>query len=220
MTSCGGDKSSAGKDPAAAAVAPGALPPLGRHFYDTRGYERVHAVLTSRLSYPRRSTVTYRRAGCGFSERWAAGTRRSTTSQYCLEGGGRRLRGLVDAHGYAGQPFELRYTCTGPVVPPPRRLRPGSAWTDRCRALDASVLAPQRVVGIERIANGGRRVETAHLRVQAVFRGVIRGASTIDSWVRRRDGLLVRRVVRSDSRVRSPIGTVGARERYEIALSG
>ena len=49
---------------------------------------------------------------------------------------------------------------------------------------------------------------------------MIRGASTIDSWLARRDGLVLQRRVRSASRVDTPIGTVGARERYVITLRG
>jgi hypothetical protein len=218
----GGDEGTARSEPGPQRppVAAGAAPRPGTYSYRTRGHERVRAVIAARLRYPRRSTVTYSRGGCGTTERWSAGSRRSTTSSYCLEPGGRRLRSLVDVHEFFGQPFRLGYRCKGPVVAPARALRAGQSWTDRCRALGASVAAPQRVVGLERLRSGGHRVPAVHLRTRARFAGVIRGTSTIDSWLARRDGLLLRRTVRSDSRVESPIGAVQARERYELVLSG
>ncbi len=196
------------------------MPAPGRFSYRTSGSERVRAVITAKLRYPRRSTITYSRTGCGATERWVAGSRRSTTSEYCLEPGGRRLRALVDAHEFFGQPFRLRYRCRGPVVPPARRLEKGRSWTDRCSALGATVVAQQRVIGSGRLRSRGRRVAAVRLRTRARFGGVIRGTSTIDSWLSRSDGLVLRRTVRSASRVESPIGPVGARERYEIELRG
>ena len=82
------------------------------------------------------------------------------------------------------------------------------------------MVAQQRVVGSGRLRSRGRRVAAVRLRTRARFGGVIRGTSTIDSWLSRSDGLVLRRAVRSASRVESPIGTVGARERYEIQLRG
>jgi hypothetical protein len=218
---CGDDEGAARPDgEPTARPATGAVPAPGRYTYRTSGSERVRAVITARLRYPARSTITYSRSGCGATERWTAGSRRSTTSEYCLEPGGRRLRALVDVHEFFGQPFRLRYRCRGPLVPPARRLREGRSWTDRCNALGATVVATQRVAGIERVRSRGHRVSAVRLVTRARFGGVIRGTSVIDSWLSRRDGLVLRRQVRSASRVESPIGTVGARERYEIVLRG
>jgi hypothetical protein len=218
---CGDDEGAARTDGAPVPPArSAAMPTSGTFAYRTMGSERVRAVITARLRYPARSTITYTREGCGASERWAAGKRRSTTSEYCLEPGGRRLQALVDVHEFFGQPFRLRYRCRGPVVPAAGDLQPGRRWTERCSALGATVVAEQRVVETGSVRTGGRRVPAVHLRTRARFAGVIRGASTFDSWISRRDGLVLRRTVRSASRVDSPIGTVGARERYEIVLRG
>jgi hypothetical protein len=221
LSACGDDEGSAQPDgggPAPAATA--AVPRPGTYAYRTTGSEQVRAVIAARLRYPPRSTITYRRGGCGATERWTAGKRRSTASEYCLVPGGRRLAALVDVHEFFGQPFRLRYRCRGPVVPPARSLRPGRTWTDRCSGLGATVVARQSVIETGRVRAGGRRVPAVRLRTRARFGGVIRGASTIDSWLARRDGLVLQRRVRSASRVDTPIGTVGARERYVITLRG
>ena len=46
----------------------------------------------------------------------------------------------------------------------------------------------------------------------------MRGAYVLDSWLRRKDGLLLRRTFDSRTRVRSVVGTVPARERYELSI--
>jgi hypothetical protein len=194
------------------------IPQLGRYEYATRGFESVDALLVSRLDYPRTSTIEVSRAGCGVIEAWRALRERSAQWSFCLAPGRWRLRRLSDFHSFFGQPLRLRYDCTGPFIPRPIGLRAGYRWTDRCTGTGARVIAPGMVIGNERIPVGGAQLETVHVRVSARFRGIIEGRSRIDSWLLRSNGLLVRRVVRSDTRVRSPIGRVKARERYRLQL--
>ena len=63
-----------------------------------------------------------------------------------------------------------------------------------------------------------KRVTAVHLRVRTRLGGDVRGAYTMDSWLRRADGLLLRRTFRSDSRVDAIIGPVPAHEEYELKL--
>jgi hypothetical protein len=51
-----------------------------------------------------------------------------------------------------------------------------------------------------------------------VLRGRIDGVNRIDSWLSRRNGLLVRRRVKSDTAVDSPFGKIRDRERYVLRL--
>ena len=65
---------------------------------------------------------------------------------------------------------------------------------------------------------GRERVTAVHLRVRTRLGGDVRGAYTMDSWLRRTDGLLLRRTFRSDSRVDAIVGSVPAHEEYELRL--
>jgi hypothetical protein len=194
------------------------VPEPGTYEYATRGFESVDALLVSSLDYPRTSTIEVSRGGCGIVETWRALAERSAKWSFCLAPGRWRLRRLSDFHSFFGTPLRLRYDCSGPFIPRPAALRAGYRWTDRCTATGARVTAPGTVIGSERIEVGGAQLETVHVRVSARLRGIIEGLSRIDSWLLRANGLLVRRVVRSDTRIRSPIGRAKVRERYRLQL--
>ena len=79
------------------------------------------------------------------------------------------------------------------------------------------MVARGEVVSIGPIAAAGARVDAVRLRVRAAFTGRVTGGYVMDSWLRRSDGLLLRRTFESETRVRSAVGTVPARERYTPA---
>ena len=56
------------------------------------------------------------------------------------------------------------------------------------------------------------------LRIRTAFTGRVTGAYVMDSWLRRTDGLLLRRTFESETRVRSAVGSVPARERYSLRI--
>jgi hypothetical protein len=103
-------------------------------------------------------------------------------------------------------------------VPRPARIEAGFEWTDRCRARRISAVARGEVLSIGPLVAAGRRVEAVHLRVRTAFSGRVTGAYVMDSWLRRSDGLLLRRTFESETRVRSAVGTVPARERYSLRI--
>ena len=61
-------------------------------------------------------------------------------------------------------------------------------------------------------------MDAVRLRVRAAFSGRVTGGYVMDSWLRRSDGLLLRRTFESETRVRSAVGTVPARERYSLRI--
>ena len=69
-----------------------------------------------------------------------------------------------------------------------------------------------------RVSVNGKRITAVHLRVRTRLGGDVRGAYTMDSWLRRTDGLLLRRTFTGDSRVDAIIGAVPAHEEYELRL--
>ena len=54
--------------------------------------------------------------------------------------------------------------------------------------------------------------------MRTALSGRVQGAYVLDSWLRRTDGLLLRRTFDSETRARSVVGTVPARERYTLSI--
>jgi hypothetical protein len=192
--------------------------PLGVYSYETAGFERLSAVFSSRHGYPRISTVTVSQTACGIGERWVPRPERSSESRFCLNGARWRLETLVDYHEFFGQAVTQRFACSGPFVPRPPTVRPGFRWTDRCRGAGSRVTVRYEAVGEQPVAVGGVSVKTIFVRAHAVLRGRINGVNRLDSWLSRKNGLLVRRSVQSETAIDTPFGKVRDRERYVLRL--
>jgi hypothetical protein len=170
------------------------------------------------LRYPGTTTVTVEAFGCTLSERWDARPERYAEWRYCVTGRTWRLRSVTDYHEFFGNAQRRVYRCSGRAVPRPAAIRPGFEWTDRCRARRTSAVARGEVIAIERVAVGGERVPAVRLRVRTRLGGDVRGSYEMESWLRRSDGLLLRRTFESRSRVDAIVGSVPAREEYELRL--
>ena len=192
--------------------------PAGTYRYATEGFERIGGPLPGRLTYPATTTITVERYGCTLSERWEARPERYAEWRYCVTGETWRLRSVTDYHEFFGNAQRRAYRCSGRGVPRPARIPDGFTWTDRCRARKTTAVARGEVVGDERVAVGAARVAAVHLRVRTRLGGDVSGAYTMDSWLRRTDGLLLRRLFRGDSRVDAIVGSVPAHEEYELRL--
>jgi hypothetical protein len=197
---------------------PAGVQPDGVYVYATDGFERIGGPLPGRLGYPRTSTITVEAFGCTLSERWDARPERYAEWRYCVTGRTWRLRSVIDYHEFFGNAQRRAYRCSGRAVPRPATIRVGFRWTDRCRARRTTAVARGEVLAVVRVPVGGARVAAIHLRVRTRFGGDVAGAYTMDSWLRRTDGLLLRRTFASDSRVDAIVGAVPARERYELRL--
>ncbi|MGH2979886.1 MAG: hypothetical protein ACRDLQ_09665 [Solirubrobacterales bacterium] len=192
--------------------------PTGVYRYATEGFERIGGPLPGRLRYPPTTTITVERYGCTLSERWEARPERYAEWRYCVTGATWRLRSVTDYHEFFGNAQRRVYRCTGRAVPRPARIEVGFRWTDRCRARRTTAVARGEVVDTERVRVAGQRVPAVHLRVRTRLGGDVRGAYTMDSWLRRADGLLLRRSFTGDSRVDAIIGAVPAHEEYDLRL--
>jgi hypothetical protein len=192
--------------------------PAGAYRYTTAGFERIGGPLPGRLTYPRTSTITVERFGCTLSERWEARPERYAEWRYCITGTTWRLQSVTDYHEFFGNAQRRRYRCSGRAVPRPARIRTGFTWTDRCRARRTTAVARGEVLGKRPLRLAGESVPAVHLRVRTRLGGDVRGAYTMDSWLRRTDGLLLHRIFSSDSRVEAIVGQVPAHEEYELTL--
>ena len=201
---CGGD----GGDPGPQPTRPAGVQPQGAYRYATRGFERIGGPLPGRLRYPAATTITVEAFGCTLSERWEARPERYAEWRYCVTGRTWRLRSVTDYHEFFGNAQRRVYRCSGRAVPRPAAIRPGFRWTDRCRARRAT----------ERVAVGGERVPAVRLRIRTRLGGDVRGSYEMESWLRRSDGLLLRRTFESETRVDAIVGSVPAREEYDLRL--
>jgi hypothetical protein len=213
LAGCGDDSGDGGVP-----AAPPGTQPQGAYEYATAGFERIGGPLPGRLRYRDTSTVSVDYSGCELTERWDARLERWAEWRYCVTGDTWRLESVTDHHEFFGQIEESFYRCSGRRVPRPARIERGFEWTDRCRARRISAVARGEVVDIGRLPAAGQRVEAVHLRVRTSFGGRVTGGYVMDSWLRRSDGLLLRRTFDSETRVRSAVGTVPARERYSLRI--
>ena len=215
LAGCGGDEGNGAGEPAQPAAT---VQPAGEYRYATEGFERIGGPLPGRLSYPSTTTITVDSFGCTLSERWDARPERYAEWRYCVTGDTWRLRSVTDYHEFFGNAQRREYRCSGRPVPRPARIEPGFTWTDRCRARRTTAVARGEVVGTERLRVAAESVAAVHLRVRTRLGGDVRGRYSMDSWLRRSDGLLLRRTFSSDSRVDAIIGSVPAHEEYELRL--
>jgi len=214
LAGCGG-----GGDEAPAPAQPGIdAQPAGVYRYSTEGFERIGGPLPGRLRYPAVTTITVRTSGCTLSERWEARQERYAEWHYCITGSTWQLRSVLDFHEFFGNVERRAYRCRGHAVPRPDRIDAGFRWTDRCRAGETAAVARGVVLAIEDVTVRGKRIPAVHLRVRTQLSGDVRGAYTMESWLRRSDGLLLRRSFGSDSLVDSVVGRVPAHEEYELRL--
>ncbi len=213
LTACGGSGDRAEPNPDRPTAQP-----EGDYSYMTSGFERLSAVVASQHDYPRVSTVTVSQTGCGFAERWEPRPERSSEWRFCVDGARWRLVLLLDYHEFFGQPVTQRFTCRGRFVPRPPTVAIGFRWTDRCRGAGSRVTVRYEAVREQPIKVAGQPVKTVFVRARARLRGRIQGVNRLDSWLSRKNGLLVRRLVRSDTAIDSPFGKVKDRERYVLEL--
>ena len=199
-------------------TAPAGVQPAGVYDYATEGSERIGGPLPGSHRYGPASTIRVDVAGCDLTERWEAIPERSAEWRYCITGKTWRLESVDDYHEFFGQVERNSYRCSGRRVPRPAQIEEGFRWTDRCRARRTLAVARGEVVSTGPLAAAGEQVEAVHLRVKTVLTGRATGAYVMDSWLRRSDGLLLRRTFESETRVRSAVGIVPARERYTLRI--
>ncbi len=205
--------------PAGGAATAAGLPPAGVYVYATAGSERVDALTGETHRYPARTAVTVAGTACGFVETWSPIRGRSTASTICRSRGGLAQRRLVDRHTFLGVAATRAYRCAPTSWELPPRPRPGLAWAGRCVSREIRTASRGRVVGLERVAVGGRTVAAVHLRTAYRQAGESRGAGVRDVWRRRPDGLLLRVRAREEDITGSPVGDVTYSERYALALT-
>jgi hypothetical protein len=195
-------------------------PAPGVYRYSVRGGESVDAALglfSTSHDFRGSSTVSVIPIRCGMVERWQVLATRWTEVASCRGPGGGRLLSVDEMHEFFGVRREVLYRCHEPVRPGPTRLRPGMGWRGYCATDDSSRLSHFRVLGFEPVVVGDRTFQAVHTRTELQLGGTYSGSASQQEWRRRSDGLLLRRISRTDGALGGAIDADYA-EHYEIEL--
>jgi len=164
------------------------------------------------------STITVDLSGCELTERWDGTPERWREWRYCVEGDEWQLRSVPTTTSFFGRVEEYSIAGSGRRVPRPAQVEEGFRWTDRCRA---------RAIPGDRTRRSGLRgaVKAAGATVEAVLPARAHRAERARAgrvparlWLRRKGRPAAARTFDSETSVRSVIGTVPARERYELSI--
>lgn len=195
-------------------------PEPGVYRYSTSGEESVQAgfgVLSTSHRYRGISTLSVIPTRCGLVQRWEVLVTRWTEVASCRERGGYRLLSVDEMHEFFGVRRDVLYRCREPVRPGPAKLRPGMEWKGTCATGDSSRESSFRVLGFQRLRVGDRSFEAVHTLTRLRLLGTYSGSASQEDWLRRSDGLLLRRV----SRTRGSLGgavSADYAESYQIRI--
>lgn len=198
--------------------ATGPVPTFGVYRYRTRGQESIDtAALGTGHNYAGTSTITLAPSRCGLTERWQVLVERWTEAQLCLSPETSRVTEVTEFHEFFGRSRSTRYACRGGTSPYAPGLRTGMRWNTTCRSDDGSIRNQVRVIGMETVGVAGREIPAVHVSSATVLEGDPDGTATRDSWLRRSDGLVLRRTASSTAHVETAGGGQFG-ERYELEL--
>jgi hypothetical protein len=194
------------------------IPPFGVYRYRTQGAESIDtAVFSTAHNYDGVSTTILTPTDCGVMERWQPLVERWTEGTLCAGAARTHVIGVRDYHEFFERSKLVGYECTGGYAPYASSLRPGDRWQTRCESGQGTVTSHVQVIGVEPVTVAGKPIDAVHLRASADLVGDPDGSDVRNSWIRRSDGLLLKRVDRSTAHV-DVSGGGDFEEHYEIDL--
>ncbi len=195
-----------------------AIPPFGVYRYATRGSEGIETETASTgHNYGTMTAITVTPTRCGVKERWQPLIESWTEGELCLATKSSRVVAVRNFHEFFGESKLTSYRCLGGSAPYSAELRQGMHWVTRCRSDSGTVVSDVEVVGLEKVKVEGKPLEAVRLHSSVKLRGDPDGTDTQDSWLRRSDGLLLRRTESSNAHVDAG-GGGDFSEHFEIAL--
>ncbi len=194
------------------------IPPFGVYRYLTTGAEEIESTAASTgHQYGRLTAITITPTRCGVKERWQPLVQSWTEGELCLAPTSSRVISVRNFHEFFGESKLVRYTCRGGSAPYSAELRPGMAWVTRCRSDEGTVISHVSVRGLGKIKVGRKAIEAVHLHSAVTLSGNPDGTDTQDSWLRRSDGLLLRRTESSKAHVSAGGGSEFS-QHFQIGL--
>jgi hypothetical protein len=194
------------------------IPEFGVYRYSTSGSESIDTTAFSTAhNYDGVSTIALTPTPCGIKERWQPLVERWSEGNLCTGRYSTHVVWVRDFHEFFEREKEVSYDCTGGYAPYSMKLQAGDRWQTRCTSEQGTIISRVLVVGIEPVDIAGKPIDGVHLRAEATLDGDPDGSDTRDSWIRRTDGLLLRRVDRSKAHV-DVAGGGEFEESYELRL--
>ena len=178
------------------------IPPFGVYRYSTKGAEEIESSAASTgHTYGQLTAITITPTRCGVKERWQPLVQSWTEGELCLKPRTSRVVAVRNFHEFFGESKLVRYDCSGGSAPYSAKLRPGMAWVTDCKSDEGTVVSHVSVLGVGKVKVGAKAIEAVHLHSAVALSGNPDGTDTQDSWLRRSDGLLLRRTESSKAHV-------------------
>lgn len=179
----------------------------GVYTYDTVGKESIDALTGATHYYPRTTTITVIRKGCGVQLQWDALTGRSTTWTLCNAHGVVTVRGVHETHKFFNRTDRTNYTCTQTGAHLACTSPKGSA-TGEVSSLGESMVMVGTVLSASLV-----------IRTVATVTGKSQGTEDTEFWLAPRTLLPLRIVTASRTSRKEPlVGTVHYREDAKLVL--
>lgn len=177
------------------------VPEPGVYRYRTTGKETFDALIGSTHDFDGVSTITLTITDCGVREHWRVLEERWSKAELCLDRKGARLNQLTEYHEFFGQSRRTEYRCHEQKVPFTRQLKVGMTWRTDCRTQGSRVQTRARVEAIEPVTIAGTSYPAVRISSQTTLSGDPAGSARRVSWMRRSDGLLLKRTSASTAEV-------------------
>lgn len=210
-------------DEPAAPAAPASAPrtaytpaPQGVYVYATEGYEETDALAGARHDYPKETTITNRKGGCGWTTRWQPLEERWEESELCETPQGTRMGRYSMYHEFFRRGVRDDFKCDGFV----QKLgaRAGDSWSMVCKSPDSSAKSVNSVIGMETISVDGKALKALHMRYDIKVSGANTGRLVQDRWFSDEPRALLRMTQKANLDANSPFGKVAYRESVRIDL--
>ena len=193
-------------------------PTFGVYRYSTKGAEEIESTAASTgHDYGALTAITVTPTRCGVKERWLPLVQSWTEGEVCLKPKSSRVVSVRTFHEFFGESKLVRYGCRGGSTPYSAELRPGAHWVTTCKSDSGTVVSHVEVGGVGKVKIGARPIAAIHLHSSVKLSGDPDGTDTQETWLRRSNGLLLRRVNNSKAHVSAGGGSEFS-EHYEIRL--
>jgi len=194
------------------------FPATGVYTFETRGYESTDALAGQRHDYPKETSLTIRRDGCGWISRWQPLNERWEESEICEHTSGSEMAHYTMYHEFFHKGQREVFACPGGLV---QRVnaRPGDRWTFTCASDQSKAVSRVSVVSVDTVVVGGRSVRAVHMRYEITASGADSGTLLQDRWISLgAQRVMVRMLQKANLRTKSPFGPVGYKEDFRLDL--